>query len=120
MKKKKTKATVGRIGHEDRRRSTVVVVYRSGWQVARKVFVVASSSALGKDVNCGLSGFHVILPTLKRKLPSGTVTEWKTFVKDKKDDEIHSDVFLAFLLEQARIKDTDIGSRTKALTKGHQ
>ncbi|KRY11363.1 hypothetical protein T12_14397 [Trichinella patagoniensis] len=47
--------------------------------------------ALGKDVNCGLSGFHVILPALKRKLPSGTVTEWKTFVKDKKDDEIRSD-----------------------------
>ncbi|KRX51525.1 hypothetical protein T09_6079, partial [Trichinella sp. T9] len=76
--------------------------------------------ALGKDVNCGLSGFHVILPKLKRKLPSGTVTEWKTFIKDKKDDEIHSDVFLAFLLEQARIKDTDIGSRTKTPTKGHQ
>ncbi|KRY06690.1 hypothetical protein T12_1149, partial [Trichinella patagoniensis] len=30
------------------------------------------------------------------------------------------DVFLAFMLEQARIKDTDIGSRTKAPTKGHQ
>ncbi|KRZ12273.1 hypothetical protein T11_3417 [Trichinella zimbabwensis] len=75
--------------------------------------------ALGKDVNCGLSGFHVILPTLKRKLPSGTVTEWKTFIKDKKDDEIHSDVFLSFLLEQARIKDTDIGARTKAPTKGY-
>ncbi|KRZ48179.1 hypothetical protein T02_15347 [Trichinella nativa] len=76
--------------------------------------------ALGKDVNCGLSGFHVILPTLTRKLPSGTVTEWKTFVKNKKDDKIHSDVFLAFLLEHARIKDTDIGSRTKTPTKGHQ
>ncbi|KRX53289.1 hypothetical protein T06_7451, partial [Trichinella sp. T6] len=47
--------------------------------------------ALGKDVNCGLSGFHVILPTLTRKLPSGTVTEWETFVKNKKDDKIHSD-----------------------------
>ncbi|KRZ05281.1 hypothetical protein T11_3747 [Trichinella zimbabwensis] len=76
--------------------------------------------ALGKDVNCGLNGFHVILPTLKRKLPSGTMTEWKTFIKDKKDDEIHSDVFLAFLLEQARIKDADIVTRTKAPTKGHQ
>ncbi|KRX60988.1 hypothetical protein T06_7856 [Trichinella sp. T6] len=78
--------------------------------------------ALGKDVNCGLSGFHLILPTLKRKLPSGMVTEWKTFIKDMKDDEIHSysPVFLAFLLEQARIKKTDIRTRTKAPTKGHQ
>ncbi|KRZ85688.1 hypothetical protein T08_8017, partial [Trichinella sp. T8] len=76
--------------------------------------------ALGKDVNCGLSGFHVILPTLITKPPSGTVTEWKIFVMDKKDDEIHLDVFIAFLLEQARIKDTDIRSRTKAPTKGHQ
>ncbi|KRY44519.1 hypothetical protein T03_9036, partial [Trichinella britovi] len=47
--------------------------------------------ALGKDVNCGLSAFHVILPTLITKLPSGTVTEWKILFKDKKDDEIHLD-----------------------------
>ncbi|KRY44734.1 hypothetical protein T03_10424 [Trichinella britovi] len=51
--------------------------------------------ALGKDVNCGLSAFHVILPTLITKLPSGTVTEWKILFKDKKDDEIHLDVFLS-------------------------
>ncbi|KRZ13132.1 hypothetical protein T4B_14660 [Trichinella pseudospiralis] len=39
------------------------------------------------------------------KLRSGSVTEWKAFVKDKRNDEITSDVFLAFLLEQARIRE---------------
>ncbi|KRX12271.1 hypothetical protein T07_1524 [Trichinella nelsoni] len=40
MKKKKTEATRG---------STVVVVYMSGWQVARKVCVVTSLSVLVSD-----------------------------------------------------------------------
>ncbi|KRX85851.1 hypothetical protein T4E_10961, partial [Trichinella pseudospiralis] len=34
--------------------------------------------------------------------------------------KIHSDVFLAFLVEQARIKDTDLRTGTTAPSRGHQ
>ncbi|KRZ06533.1 hypothetical protein T11_17771, partial [Trichinella zimbabwensis] len=44
--------------------------------------------ALVKNENSGLSGFQTLLRITRKKLRSGTVTEWKAFVKDKKDDEI--------------------------------
>ncbi|XP_003374278.1 conserved hypothetical protein [Trichinella spiralis] len=64
-KRRKTKATVGRIGHEDRRRITVVLVLtcvRWSWQVEGSVFGLSSLS-------CILIVCHLIvaMPSGKRK-----------------------------------------------------
>ncbi|KRZ00328.1 hypothetical protein T4B_4731, partial [Trichinella pseudospiralis] len=60
--------------------------------------------ALGKDVDTKLSGFHALLPMIKRKLPPDTLEAWRAFVQDMTDEQITSVAFLSFLLKQTRIK----------------
>ncbi|XP_003368975.1 conserved hypothetical protein [Trichinella spiralis] len=36
--------------------------------------------ALGKDVDANLSGFHALLPIIKKKLPPDTLEAWRAFV----------------------------------------
>ncbi|KRX36289.1 hypothetical protein T05_13653 [Trichinella murrelli] len=70
-KRRKTKATVGRIGHEDRRRITVVVVLtcvRWSWQVEGSVFGLSSSSVLPFDC---LISYILIVCVLMVAMPSG-------------------------------------------------
>ncbi|KRY99072.1 hypothetical protein T4B_144, partial [Trichinella pseudospiralis] len=60
--------------------------------------------ALGKDVDTKLSGFHALLPMIKRKLRPDTLEAWRAFVQDMTDEQITSVAFLSFLLKQTRIK----------------
>ncbi|KRZ23332.1 hypothetical protein T4C_8592 [Trichinella pseudospiralis] len=60
--------------------------------------------ALGKDVDANLSGFHALLPIIKKKLPPDTLEAWRAFVQGMTNEKITSSVFLSFLLNQSRIK----------------
>ncbi|KRX25010.1 hypothetical protein T07_7812 [Trichinella nelsoni] len=46
--------------------------------------------ALGKDVGANLSGFHALLPMIKRKLPPDTLEARRSFVQDLTDEQITS------------------------------
>ncbi|XP_003374301.1 hypothetical protein Tsp_09649, partial [Trichinella spiralis] len=70
-KRRKTKATVGRIGHEDRRRITVVLVLTSvrwSWQVEGSVFGLSSLSVIAFDC---LMKYILIVCRLIVAMPSG-------------------------------------------------
>ncbi|XP_003374233.1 conserved hypothetical protein [Trichinella spiralis] len=70
-KRRKTKATVGRIGHEDRRRITVVLVLtcvRWSWQVEGSVFGLSSLSVIAFDC---LMKYILIVCRLIVAMPSG-------------------------------------------------
>ncbi|KRX35222.1 hypothetical protein T05_16401 [Trichinella murrelli] len=60
--------------------------------------------ALGKDVDANLSGFHALLPMIKKKLPPDTLEAWRAFVQELTNEQITSAVFLSFLLNQSQIK----------------
>ncbi|XP_003382269.1 Pao retrotransposon peptidase family protein [Trichinella spiralis] len=60
--------------------------------------------ALGKDVDANLSGFHALLPIIKKKLPPDTLEAWRAFVQELTNEKITSSVFLSFLLNQSQIK----------------
>ncbi|KRX43387.1 hypothetical protein T09_15707 [Trichinella sp. T9] len=60
--------------------------------------------ALGKDVDANLSGFHALLPIIKKKLPPDTLEAWRAFVQGMTNEKITSSVFLSFLWNQSRIK----------------
>ncbi|KRZ58659.1 hypothetical protein T02_11949 [Trichinella nativa] len=69
--------------------------------------------ALGKDVAANLSGFHALLPMIRKKLSPDTLEAWRAFVQELTNEQITSAVFLSFLLNQSRIKGS--ATRTEAL-----
>ncbi|KRY08787.1 hypothetical protein T12_5206 [Trichinella patagoniensis] len=77
-KRRKTKATVGRIGHEDRRRITVVVVLtcvRWSWQVEGSVFGLSSSSE-SANRKCGKE-MRRSIPACRQIATDAPIIWWK-------------------------------------------